>query len=1476
MADCGESDRKAIACDQLEAIVRRLQLAPTPQVKQECALGELSAFSYLIGNSRPLPTILQHDRGRPLRALLLGSGDARVLLSLAADNPEVELEVDMVDINAAVVARNVLFLSILSRLPPGTAPADRAATVARLWRAWVDVQLSEETHAWLIGAIDAALEDTAAGGGVGAGAGGGSAGMEFARDSDREAVRAALTFWRSMSAGGKARNAALLDRTTCMKRYADRSFHYEAVDGRVSFLLAGVKLSRGEEAAARQALAAELQAYADAGTTPSVTLKADAAGTAAGTAAGGKGAGSGGGKSAGPSKGKPAGLTTFAGVLGVRATRLNPTFFQPGTGRWSGHHSMAPHLAFTPLDTDAEREELAVLLREHGREPGALASWCARRVATLAAAWVESATARRRVRWWVGDAAALAAFELPRASFDFIDTSNLADHIGLPNVLVCCAPLLRRPQRREAASDASMSDASATASDAAAVSAAPHASGSLLRTQSLKWRRMGSGHDAFAEWLLLVTGVPAELTSAVFGVQGSLVTTAGAAMGSAQRSLLPVLLGGGDEGASRAALASHSLTHNLGKHTEVQEWRLPLEGPSRLDVLPLLQEAAAFSAGSTMTAAAAATAMTPLGPPAALLASGEDRSNSILDALDALSERCGMAVIAVEDSADGLASCTAMTLYLALADLARNRCTQPAETMTALLRRASQHMASLAVALATLHALLGPSFGFAGADEGGGAGKSGASVTIFSPPPGALQPMPMTGVLGDHLPLTPGVRVLLLESEEPVLYSAPLLAEAGSAVNNVALCRFNLRIRAMAAGVTAGGRMESMWPSVIGTPQAVHVEAQGFDGLWSVDSRTGLLRRDPAAPLASLGDGLGALGGMITMLGAMGGRTPPIRFRFHLLDAFALELAARQRGPRTEPKLGADVLVGACLQVPLMVDDRLAAAIAAGRVALVPVEVTTFMPLAAALPLHRLDREAVLAAPAVDTASAPSVPASLTPVGWCEPPREAASADGSLTLELRLLLETARGVHALVLVGAPAGDASWTVRVSVEAGGHALLLKAGSGDGAHSASLRLALCEPVNADRVSVKTSKMRRLVWLHARKDASVGARWSGMTAPADASGGAGGLDRLRPHSLPAWPAPRLKSGQLISPRGTEGLDQSVWAPGMALPPCDYDEPTGRFVTCVNAQWTLREIEACQVDRHGFARGPRTELKDSLQVIFHHALRGRRAVIPYFREAIAVASNRIMGSGLPVYTAAAAAALAADIPLIVHGVHKGTDGGPLLYLSYIDVAAMDAKGRERVQAEQRDRVQRVVEKQMRDIGQAVIDARDKTSAAPVQLGVIAAEDELPLMRGILQRNAARTDASPSLRAAWPAPWVQSFLCPDYADAHEVSRAVLELARTGAAAPTSAADESTSGAPIAPHMAEGTGGAGAGAASAGSAAAADCGRCGKAAGTGSVPAMLLRCSRCKAAWYCSAECQRAAWAAGHKVECRSVESSWVE
>ena len=45
-----------------------------------------------------------------------------------------------------------------------------------------------------------------------------------------------------------------------------------------------------------------------------------------------------------------------------------------------------------------------------------------------------------------------------------------------------------------------------------------------------------------------------------------------------------------------------------------------------------------------------------------------------------------------------------------------------------------------------------------------------------------------------------------------------------------------------------------------------------------------------------------------------------------------------------------------------------------------------------------------------------------------------------------------------------------------------------------------------------------------------------------------------------------------------------------------------------------------------------------------------------------------------------------------------------------------------------------------------------------------------------------------------------------------------------------------------------------------------CATCGKAGGDATAPLKL--CARCHAVWYCSSECQRADWKAGHKRVCK--------
>lgn len=49
-----------------------------------------------------------------------------------------------------------------------------------------------------------------------------------------------------------------------------------------------------------------------------------------------------------------------------------------------------------------------------------------------------------QVTLWTGDALSLCTSGFPPEQlFDVIDTSNVGDHIGLLNVLVCCGPRLK-------------------------------------------------------------------------------------------------------------------------------------------------------------------------------------------------------------------------------------------------------------------------------------------------------------------------------------------------------------------------------------------------------------------------------------------------------------------------------------------------------------------------------------------------------------------------------------------------------------------------------------------------------------------------------------------------------------------------------------------------------------------------------------------------------------------------------------------------------------------------------------------------------------------------------------------------------------------------------------------------------------------------------------------------------------------------
>jgi hypothetical protein len=84
---------------------------PHRRIVLEYEFGESSAFSYLMGNTKPVYIDMTSCQISSVRCLFLGSGDIRNILHLVHTSPTVtEWEFDLVDSNPALVARNYLFL----------------------------------------------------------------------------------------------------------------------------------------------------------------------------------------------------------------------------------------------------------------------------------------------------------------------------------------------------------------------------------------------------------------------------------------------------------------------------------------------------------------------------------------------------------------------------------------------------------------------------------------------------------------------------------------------------------------------------------------------------------------------------------------------------------------------------------------------------------------------------------------------------------------------------------------------------------------------------------------------------------------------------------------------------------------------------------------------------------------------------------------------------------------------------------------------------------------------------------------------------------------------------------------------------------------------------------------------------------------------------------------------------------------------
>ncbi len=117
---------------------------------------------------------------------------------------------------------------------------------------------------------------------------------------------------------------------------------------------------------------------------------------------------------------------------------VNPTFLQPTTGRWLVHYSSCPFESYLPIPLKIVDE------KDHRQNGTVLLRYCQGELKKLLIAFRKR---MERVKFYFHPCDALElCFDDSLPKFDLIDTSNLADHIGLVNLLTVGAQKLRSDQ----------------------------------------------------------------------------------------------------------------------------------------------------------------------------------------------------------------------------------------------------------------------------------------------------------------------------------------------------------------------------------------------------------------------------------------------------------------------------------------------------------------------------------------------------------------------------------------------------------------------------------------------------------------------------------------------------------------------------------------------------------------------------------------------------------------------------------------------------------------------------------------------------------------------------------------------------------------------------------------------------------------------------------------------------------------------
>ncbi|XP_068726711.1 uncharacterized protein [Montipora capricornis] len=114
-------------------------------------------------------------------------------------------------------------------------------------------------------------------------------------------------------------------------------------------------------------------------------------------------------------------------------SEVNPTLIRPFERKWRVHHGSCPFTGYIPID--GNRFEKFKSVARSCKET--LKTWISH---------YQRYSPKIKVVFWDGDALELCRKGLPEdLQFDVVDTSNLSDHLGLLNTLVCCVRKLKQP-----------------------------------------------------------------------------------------------------------------------------------------------------------------------------------------------------------------------------------------------------------------------------------------------------------------------------------------------------------------------------------------------------------------------------------------------------------------------------------------------------------------------------------------------------------------------------------------------------------------------------------------------------------------------------------------------------------------------------------------------------------------------------------------------------------------------------------------------------------------------------------------------------------------------------------------------------------------------------------------------------------------------------------------------------------------------